>query len=150
MGHRYWPLFDLEVRTPRLVLRYLDDETGAELLDVALTDGVHDSSWMPFQIPWTDFESPELERNAQQYWWSCRATTSPERIVVGSHPAVRKLVEATYLGRPFIVAANGSSGSGASGVRPATSRSRSDRAATRLMTAVSIATWKSIRADSSS
>ena len=28
---------------------------------------------MPFQIPWTDFESPELERNAQQYWWSCRA-----------------------------------------------------------------------------
>ena len=78
MGHRYWPLFDLEVRTPRLVLRYLDDATAVELLDVALTDGVHDPSWMPFQIPWTDFESPELERNAQQYWWSCRAGTSPE------------------------------------------------------------------------
>ena len=48
MGHRYWPLFDLEVRTPRLVLRYLDDATAVELIDVALTDGVHDPSWMPF------------------------------------------------------------------------------------------------------
>ena len=33
---------------------------------------------MPFQIPWTDLEPPELERQALQYWWTCRATTSPE------------------------------------------------------------------------
>ena len=33
---------------------------------------------MPFSIAWTDLERPELERQAIQYWWSCRATTSPE------------------------------------------------------------------------
>lgn len=77
MGHPYWPLFDLEVRTPRLVLRYIDDALAVDLVRVALTDGVHDSSWMPFQIPWTDAESPEFERGALQYWWGCRVTTTP-------------------------------------------------------------------------
>lgn len=79
MGHHpYWPLFDLEVRTPRLVLRYVDDSIACDLVGVVLTDGVHDPGWMPFTVPWTDLEPPELQRQSLQYWWRCRATTSPE------------------------------------------------------------------------
>ena len=78
MGHPHWPLFELEVRTARLVLRYLDDELASELATLA-ADGVHDPSWMPFAIEWTDVPSPELERNALRYWWSCRAATSPDQ-----------------------------------------------------------------------
>src|SRR6186713_2414255 len=78
MGHPYWPLFDLEVRTPRLTLRYVDDTLAVELIDVLLTDGIHDPDWMPFGIAWTDVESPDLERQSMQYWWRCRATTVPE------------------------------------------------------------------------
>ena len=78
MAHPTWPLFDLEVRTPRLALRYVDDATACDLVQVVATDGVHDPAWMPFTIPWTDLEPPELARQAMQYWWRCRAATSPE------------------------------------------------------------------------
>jgi RimJ/RimL family protein N-acetyltransferase len=77
VGHPYWPLFDVEVRTPRLVLRSLDDELCTELCTVAL-GGVHDPAEMPFQIPWTDQPSPDLEREAFRYWWGCRIDTRPE------------------------------------------------------------------------
>ena len=40
MAHDHWPLFDLEVRTPRLTLRYLDDLTVPECAD-ALGKSVH-------------------------------------------------------------------------------------------------------------
>lgn len=76
MPHPYWPLFDLEVRTPRLTLRYLDDELAGELAELA-AGGIHDPGFMPFSIPWTRNESPQLERQAMQYWWRCRADTSP-------------------------------------------------------------------------
>jgi RimJ/RimL family protein N-acetyltransferase len=78
MAHPYWPLFDLEVRTPRLVLRYVDDAVACDLVRVVATEGVHDPAEMPFTIPWTDLEAPELQRQSLQYWWRCRATTSPE------------------------------------------------------------------------
>jgi RimJ/RimL family protein N-acetyltransferase len=77
MPHPYWPLFDVEVRTPRLVLRSLDDELCAELCAVALR-GVHDPAHMPFAIPWTDQPSPQLEREAFRYWWRCRVDARPE------------------------------------------------------------------------
>jgi RimJ/RimL family protein N-acetyltransferase len=77
MGHPYWPLFDLEIRTPRLTLRYLDDELGTAVAAVAAL-GVHDPSWMPFMTPWTDHDSPELERNAFQFWWRSRAEIRPD------------------------------------------------------------------------
>lgn len=77
MSHAHWPLFDLEVTTPRIVLRYVDDELATELATMAAT-GVHDPSWMPFSIPWTDLQPPELQRQAMQYWWQCRALTSPD------------------------------------------------------------------------
>ncbi len=50
MGHPYWPLFDLEIRTPRVTLRYVDDELARQMVDVAVA-GVHDPDFMPFTTP---------------------------------------------------------------------------------------------------
>jgi RimJ/RimL family protein N-acetyltransferase len=78
MTHPVWPLFDLRVTTPRLELRYLDDELATEVALLA-AQGIHDPAFMPFAIPWTDSPSPELERNAMQWYWRCRAEVSPSR-----------------------------------------------------------------------
>ena len=76
MTHPVWPFFDLQVVTPQVELRAIDDELGVQLAALA-ANGIHDPSWMPFGIPWTDFPSPELERNAMQFYWRCRADLSP-------------------------------------------------------------------------
>jgi len=78
MGHPHWPLFDIEVVTPRLTLRYIDDELGEDLVEVA-AGGVHDPGSMPFAMPWTDVDPDELGPNCFQYWWRCRAETSVDR-----------------------------------------------------------------------
>jgi len=72
MTHPIWPLFDLRVRTPRLELRYIDDELGVALAQLA-AEGVHEPGYMPFAIPWTEATSPQLERNTLQFYWRCRA-----------------------------------------------------------------------------
>lgn len=77
MAHPYWPLFDLEVRTPTLTLRAIDDDLGIEVAALAAR-GVHDPGWMPFLQPWTDHPSPDLERRCFQFWWKCRAEVTPE------------------------------------------------------------------------
>jgi RimJ/RimL family protein N-acetyltransferase len=74
MANDHWPLFDLEVRTPRLTLRYLDDELAAETAALAAR-GVHDPATMPFTIAWTDRPSPQLERDAMRFYWGSRAET---------------------------------------------------------------------------
>ena len=72
-----WPLFDLRVRTPTLELRVpTDDDLTTLAAEVAL--GIHDPEWMPFLVPWTKLPSPELERQAMQYHWRCRADWKPE------------------------------------------------------------------------
>jgi RimJ/RimL family protein N-acetyltransferase len=81
MGHPYWPLFDLEIRTPRITVRYIDDEIGVEVAALAAR-GVHDPDVMPFLVPWTDATSPFLERGSFQHWWRCRTETTPERWVI--------------------------------------------------------------------
>lgn len=78
MAHPHWPLFDLEVRTPRLTIRYLDDALGTELATLA-SHGIHDPEFMPFSMPWSDAESPDLERDALRFYWRCRAETTPTR-----------------------------------------------------------------------
>jgi RimJ/RimL family protein N-acetyltransferase len=76
-GAEYWPLFDLRVRTPRLELRYPDDEGVIELARLA-AQGVHDPDYMPFGLGWTDVPSPEQERNSLQYHWRMRADWKPD------------------------------------------------------------------------
>jgi RimJ/RimL family protein N-acetyltransferase len=77
MGNDHWPLFDLAVRTPRLTLRYLDDDLAEQLVAVAAR-GVHDPAVMPFLVPWTDRPSPELEHDAMRFYWQTRASVRPD------------------------------------------------------------------------
>jgi RimJ/RimL family protein N-acetyltransferase len=77
MGNDHWPLFDLEVRTPRLSLRYLDDVLAEQLVAVA-GRGIHDPAVMPFLVPWTDRPSPELEQEAMRFYWQTRASVRPD------------------------------------------------------------------------
>ncbi len=118
MGNDHWPLFDLEVRTPRLTLRYLDDVLAAELLAVARR-GVHDPAVMPFSIPWTDLPSPQMEQEAMRFYWSSRAEARPgawrllhavivDGRVVGAadlfatdFPALRQFETGSWLGIEF-------------------------------------------------
>ncbi len=68
----WWPLFDLTLRTPRLLLRPVRDDDFAGLLE-AIDSGIHDPQTMPFSIPWTDAQPPVRRRNTVQYWWRNRA-----------------------------------------------------------------------------
>lgn len=77
MSIAIWPLFELQVSTPRLVLRYVTDELGAQLAELAVR-GIHDPATMPFSEPWTDVQPPELQRNTLRYFWRSRAETTPE------------------------------------------------------------------------
>jgi RimJ/RimL family protein N-acetyltransferase len=70
-----WPLFGLNVSTPRLSLRYVTDELGEQLAELAAR-GIHDPNTMPFSEPWTDVAPPELQRNTMRYFWRSRAETT--------------------------------------------------------------------------
>lgn len=72
-----WPLFGLEVSTPRVTLRYVTDDLAFQLARLA-ADGVHDPAVMPFSTPWTDVEPPELQRNALRHFWENRGKLKPE------------------------------------------------------------------------
>ena len=77
MTHAHWPFFDLKITTPRLELRYPNDEDLFALAGI-LSEGIHDPATMPFSEPWTRAASPDLERNALRYWWSRRASLAPD------------------------------------------------------------------------
>lgn len=66
-----WPLFDLTLRTPRLVLRPVRDEDLPGLADAAVA-GIHDPAVMPFGVPWTDAPKGDLSCNIAQYHWMLR------------------------------------------------------------------------------
>lgn len=72
-----WPLFGIRIRTPRLELRLPRDADLAGLVDL-IERGIHDPSFMPFRIPWTDGPAIERNRRSCQHWWSNRATLSPQ------------------------------------------------------------------------
>lgn len=101
MSHPIWPLFDLQARTPKLTLRYIDDDLSVRLAELAAR-GIHDPSWMPFAVPWTDFESPDLERRAMQFHWRCRADTSP----AGWRIPLAVLVDGEVVGASDLAAAH--------------------------------------------
>lgn len=78
MSAAIWPLNDLVVSTPRLTLRYLNDDLGEKIAQLA-AEGIHDPATMPFSEPWTDVAPPELQRNSVRYFWRCRAETTTAR-----------------------------------------------------------------------
>jgi RimJ/RimL family protein N-acetyltransferase len=118
MTHPVWPLLDLTVRTPRLELRYVDDELASELAQLA-GRGVHDPAYMPFVLPWTDQPSPQLERSSMQWYWRARAETAPNRwhlmlaaivdgVAIGTtsldaddFPTLRQFESGSWLGREY-------------------------------------------------
>jgi RimJ/RimL family protein N-acetyltransferase len=73
----FWPLFGLRVTTPRLVLRPPTDEDFPALI-AAVHSGIHDPATQPFEVPWTDVASPQLEQNSVQHWWGSRAAWRPD------------------------------------------------------------------------
>ena len=72
-----WPLFDLRLRTPRVVLRSPTDDDLFALLEVARA-GVHDPDQMPFAVAWTDLAPPEFEQSFLRFYWGCRSSWTPE------------------------------------------------------------------------
>lgn len=118
MDEPIWPLFELEVRTQALRLRYIDDDLAAELAELA-AGGIHDPGTTPFSYPWTDVAPPQQQRNTMQYYWRCRAETRPaswtidlavevDNTVVGvagiiteNFAQLRQVVTGSWLGREF-------------------------------------------------
>jgi RimJ/RimL family protein N-acetyltransferase len=118
MTQAVWPLAGLAVVTPRLALRYITDDLGADLALLAAR-GIHDPGTMPFSTPWTDVPSPELERNTMRFYWRNRVETTAEHwdlnlaavvdgIVVGmcsieadDFPVHRTAETGSWLGREY-------------------------------------------------
>ena len=73
----FWPLFFLEIRTPRLILRPPRDEDFDGLLE-AVDGGIHAPESMPFSRPWTDAEPTTRRWRAAQFWWGSRANWRKE------------------------------------------------------------------------
>jgi RimJ/RimL family protein N-acetyltransferase len=73
MDATIWPFAALSIRTPTVELRYPDDDDLVALAHVA-AEGIHDPETMPFYVPWTRAESPELERGVLQNGWRQRAS----------------------------------------------------------------------------
>lgn len=69
----HFPVFALEIRTPRLTLRYPDDDDLVTLAELA-TEGVHDPDRMPFTVQWTAVDPPFQQRNTLEFFWGQRAT----------------------------------------------------------------------------
>jgi RimJ/RimL family protein N-acetyltransferase len=78
MAHPYWPLFDLSIRTPRVELRYPDDDLVFRTVELSLK-GIHDPATMPFGFPWTDAKSPQFERESLKHHWRNRVEHTPDR-----------------------------------------------------------------------
>lgn len=76
-----WPLFGLEIETPRLLLRPVRDVDIPGLAQAAL-DGVHDPERTPFGMPWTDADPADLPRNLAAYQWSLRNRVAPHNWAV--------------------------------------------------------------------
>ena len=73
----HFPVFALEVRTPRVTLRFPDDDDLVELAELGAR-GVHDPETMPFTVPWTRISPPFQQRNTLQYFWTQRGTLQAE------------------------------------------------------------------------
>jgi RimJ/RimL family protein N-acetyltransferase len=115
---RYWPLFDLRVKTPIIEIRLPNDDDLADLIE-EVAAGVHDSATMPFTNPWTDVPSPRRERESLQWWWQQRSGWRAERwsytgavfldgraigvqdLTSEKFPALRTVVTGSWLGMRY-------------------------------------------------
>jgi len=70
-------MYGLRLRTPRLELR-LPVLAELEALAQLSIEGVHDASWTPFIVPWTDLPPAERARSVMQFHWRLLASWTPE------------------------------------------------------------------------
>jgi RimJ/RimL family protein N-acetyltransferase len=73
-----WPLFELRVQTPDLVLRLPTDEEIDALASRAVGH-VLTPETVGFLDSWTQIPSPEFERSFVAWHWRCRADWSPQK-----------------------------------------------------------------------
>jgi hypothetical protein len=83
------PLFGLQVQTPLLTLRMPTDHELVQLLQV-IGEGIHDASFMPFRLGWTDVPSPQREQESLAHWWRCRADWIPYELALVRRGACRR------------------------------------------------------------
>lgn len=118
VSHPFWPLFDLRIKTRDLELRYASDDDILAQAELAKR-GIHDPDTMPFTVPWTRRNSPELERGMLRHAWDTRAAWSPDDWklifavvkddeVIGSQsmsakqfPVTRTVETGSWLGKEF-------------------------------------------------
>jgi RimJ/RimL family protein N-acetyltransferase len=67
-----WPLFGLRVCTPRVELRFVDDEMARTLAELAI-EGIHDPSAMPFNVPWSRQPPEVMQVEYPKHVWASRA-----------------------------------------------------------------------------
>jgi RimJ/RimL family protein N-acetyltransferase len=72
-----WPLWRLELRTPRLTLRP-DEDAGLLELMAEARRGVHPPEEMPFGVEWTDRPPADMVREGLQHHWAARAASRPD------------------------------------------------------------------------
>lgn len=72
-----WPLFDLELTTPRLRMRVIRDEDLEAMVEAARS-GIHPPERSPFSFPWTSAPVAELPSNTALHVWRTRAETTPD------------------------------------------------------------------------
>jgi RimJ/RimL family protein N-acetyltransferase len=118
MVSSHWPLADLWLQTPELVLRWPSLDDLHALADLAAA-GVHDPEVQPFMVAWTDASPDERARSALQYHWSCWGSWKPsdwmlelavvrDGVVVGSQgvggrdfAVLREVHTGSWLGRRY-------------------------------------------------
>ena len=79
MVSSHWPLADLWLQTPELVLRWPSPDDLHALADLAAA-GVHDPEVQPFMVAWTDASPGERARSTLQYHWSCWGSWKPSLV----------------------------------------------------------------------
>lgn len=77
-----WPLFGLEIRSERLVLRLPTDDELLDLMALARA-GIHPPDEMPFASTWSMLPSPDFERGYLTYHWDNRSSWTPESWELG-------------------------------------------------------------------
>jgi len=72
----HWPLLGLVIRTPRLELRYPDDDLSAAVAELAVA-GINEPGFRPFLRSWDEVPPPHQQRNTLQHLWETRASWAP-------------------------------------------------------------------------
>lgn len=72
-----YPPFGLELRTPRLTLRAVDDAALADLASVNIDDIFTDPT-CAWAFPWSKYPKPDIARRTAAFHWGLRVSNTPD------------------------------------------------------------------------